>query len=78
MKIGIDLGGTPGSENHFVGAKRRAHAACGCAGAFNSRENIGGGALTVYNIDDPISEDLRNQLISDDRITDIYYISLNG
>ena len=45
---------------------------------FNSRENIGGGALTVYNIDDPISEDLRNQLISDDRITDIYYISLNG
>ena len=45
---------------------------------FNSRENIGGGALTVYNIDDPISEDLRKQLISDDRITDIYCISLNG
>jgi len=46
------------------------------AAMFNSRENIGGGALTVYNIDDPISEDIQKQLKSDDRITDIYYISL--
>ena len=43
---------------------------------FNSRETIGGSALTVYKIDDPISTIIRDQLISDDRITDIYCTSL--
>jgi D-3-phosphoglycerate dehydrogenase len=45
---------------------------------FNSRETIGGSALTVYEIDDPISTVVRDQLILDDRITDIYCTSLDS
>ena len=59
------IGTTLGEHNINIGAM------------FNSRENIGGGALTVYSIDDPLPEDAQKKLISDDRITDIYPISLN-
>jgi D-3-phosphoglycerate dehydrogenase len=48
------------------------------AGMFNGRETIGGEALTVYNLDDPVSEELREDLLADDRITDVSYIDLNG
>ena len=48
------------------------------AGMFNARQTIGGEALTVYNLDDPVSDDLATDLLGDDRITDVTYIALNG
>ncbi|MFB6069668.1 MAG: phosphoglycerate dehydrogenase [Halanaeroarchaeum sp.] len=48
------------------------------AGMFNGRETIGGEALTVYNLDDPVPDDLLTTLRADDRITDVTYIELNG
>jgi len=48
------------------------------AGMFNARETIGGEALTVYNLDDPVGEDLRETLLADDRVTDIVAFELNG
>ncbi|AKH98611.1 phosphoglycerate dehydrogenase [Halanaeroarchaeum sulfurireducens] len=48
------------------------------AGMFNARETIGGEALTVYNLDDPVPEELMETLQADDRITDVTYIELNG
>ena len=48
------------------------------AGMFNGRETIGGEALTVYNLDDPVSESTVEQLLADERVIDITQISLNG
>ena len=48
------------------------------AGMFNSRESVGGEALTVYNLDEPIPDDVRAVLEADDRIIEARYISLNG
>jgi len=48
------------------------------AGMFNGRETIGGEALTVYNLDDPVPEDLLAELNADERINETTYISLNG
>ncbi|WP_232686833.1 phosphoglycerate dehydrogenase [Halobacterium zhouii] len=48
------------------------------AGMFNARETIGGEALTVYNLDEPVPEDALEELLADDRITDVRSIELNG
>ena len=47
------------------------------AGMFNSRESSGGEAMTVYNLDDPVSQELIDHLESDDRIISARYITLN-
>jgi D-3-phosphoglycerate dehydrogenase len=47
------------------------------AGMFNARETIGGEAMTVYNLDDPVPEAVREQLESDERIIEIRYITLS-
>jgi len=48
------------------------------AGMFNGRETIGGEALSVYNLDDPVSEGVLDELNADGRVIDTKYISLNG
>jgi len=48
------------------------------AGMFNGRETIGGEALTVYNLDDPVPDDVVAELLADERIIDVTQISLNG
>jgi D-3-phosphoglycerate dehydrogenase len=48
------------------------------AGMFNGRETIGGEALTVYNLDDPVPDDVVQRLLDDERVIDIKQISLNG
>ena len=48
------------------------------AGMFNGRETIGGEALSVYNLDEPVSEDVRAQLNADERVIDTTYISLDN
>ncbi len=47
------------------------------AGMFNSREAIGGEALTVYNLDDPVSDGLIEKIEADERIINARYITLN-
>ena len=47
------------------------------AGMFNARETIGGEALTVYNLDEPVPEEVRSRIADDDRITKATYIALN-
>ena len=48
------------------------------AGMFNAREAIGGEALTVYNLDEPVTEQLRSRLEADERVIETRYIALNG
>jgi D-3-phosphoglycerate dehydrogenase len=48
------------------------------ASMFNGRETIGGEALSVYNLDDPPSEEVLSAILADERIIDVSYISLNG
>jgi D-3-phosphoglycerate dehydrogenase len=48
------------------------------AGMFNARETIGGEALSVYNLDEPVTEELRQRLETDERIIETQYIALNG
>ena len=48
------------------------------AGMFNARGTIGGEALTVYNLDHAVPEDLRERLEADERIIGTRYIALNG
>jgi D-3-phosphoglycerate dehydrogenase len=45
---------------------------------FNARETIGGEALSVYNLDDPPSQDVLDAILDDERVIDVSYISLNG
>lgn len=47
------------------------------AGMFNSRESIGGEAMTVYNLDEAIPKELIETLEADDRIIEARYITLN-
>ncbi len=47
------------------------------AGMFNGRETIGGEALTLYSLDDPVPESVRERLLDDDRITEVRYITLD-
>jgi D-3-phosphoglycerate dehydrogenase len=48
------------------------------AGMFNARGTIGGEALTVYNLDNPVPDAAIEQLLADDRIIGINEITLNG
>ncbi|MFC6989869.1 phosphoglycerate dehydrogenase [Haloplanus sp. GCM10025708] len=48
------------------------------AGMFNARETIGGEALTVYNLDEEVPEDVLETLLADDRIISVRQITLNG
>jgi len=47
------------------------------AGMFNAREAIGGEALTIYNLDVDVPESVVDQLLDDDRITEITAITLD-
>jgi len=48
------------------------------AGMFNARGTIGGEALTLYNLDDPVPGGVLEELQADDRIIESRYITLNG
>jgi D-3-phosphoglycerate dehydrogenase len=48
------------------------------AGMFNARETRGGEALTVYNLDQPVSDAVRSTLLGDERLIDVKNITLNG
>jgi D-3-phosphoglycerate dehydrogenase len=48
------------------------------AAMFNARETIGGEALSVYNLDDPVPDDVLAQLNADERIMNTTYISLDN
>ncbi|SDX73290.1 phosphoglycerate dehydrogenase [Halobellus clavatus] len=49
------------------------------AGMFNARrDKEGGEALTVYNLDDPVPEDVVGTILADDRMIDVTYLTLNG
>jgi len=48
------------------------------AGMFNGRETIGGEALSVYNLDDVVPEEVLDRLAADERLIDISYISLDN
>jgi D-3-phosphoglycerate dehydrogenase len=48
------------------------------AGMYNGRGTIGGEALSVYNLDDPVTEAVRDRLNEDPRIIDTRYISLDN
>jgi D-3-phosphoglycerate dehydrogenase len=48
------------------------------AGMFNGRETIGGEALTVYNLDDPPTRAVLDELQSDGRIFSTTHVALNN
>ncbi len=49
------------------------------AGMFNARRAVAGGeALTVYNLDHGVSDELIQKLVEDERIIQAKYITLNG
>jgi len=48
------------------------------AGMFNARETIGGEALSVYNLDSSVPEDVRDSLEDDPRIIEVREITLDG
>ncbi|PSP78943.1 phosphoglycerate dehydrogenase [Halobacteriales archaeon QS_1_68_20] len=47
------------------------------AGMFNGRETIGGEALTVYSLDEPVPDEVVEALLSEDPIIEAWYISLD-
>jgi D-3-phosphoglycerate dehydrogenase len=49
------------------------------SGMFNSRrDEPGGEALTVYNLDDPVPDSVVETILDDDRMIDVRYLTLNG
>jgi D-3-phosphoglycerate dehydrogenase len=60
----------------FVGTTL-GEADCNISGMFNGRETIGGEALTVYTLDDPVPDDVLATLEGDERILSAQYISLD-
>ncbi|RLM56827.1 phosphoglycerate dehydrogenase [Halobellus sp. Atlit-31R] len=49
------------------------------AGMFNARrDDRGGEALTVYNLDDVVPDDVIATILADDRMIDVKYLTLNG
>jgi len=48
------------------------------AGMFNARETIGGEALSVYNLDGPVPQAVRDSLEADERIIEVRQITLDG
>ena len=67
---------TPGVIG-FIGSVLGDHG-INIAGMFNGRETIGGEALSVYNLDDPVPDDVLAQLNADERIFETKYISLDN
>ncbi|MEZ3115717.1 phosphoglycerate dehydrogenase [Halobaculum sp. MBLA0147] len=47
------------------------------AGMFNARQTRGGEALTVYNLDDPVPDDVLAELLADERMVEATQISLD-
>jgi len=45
---------------------------------FNARETIGGEALTVYNLDDPPTRAVLDELKSDGRVFSTTHVALNS
>jgi len=48
------------------------------AGMFNGREIFGGEALSVYNLDEPVPDEVQERLEEDSRIVETTYISLDN
>ncbi|WP_336362498.1 phosphoglycerate dehydrogenase [Halalkalicoccus salilacus] len=48
------------------------------AGMFNARESIGGEAITVYDLDERVPEEVIDRLEADERIIEARYITLDG
>jgi D-3-phosphoglycerate dehydrogenase len=48
------------------------------AGMFNGRETLGGEAMTVYNLDSPLPEEVVEKLRADERIIGVHQITLGG
>ena len=48
------------------------------AGMFNARETIGGQALTVYNLDEAVPDDVLAEIEADERIVEATYIALSS
>ena len=46
------------------------------AGMFNARETSGGEALTVYNLDNPVPEEVLEELLADERMIEATQLSL--
>ena len=59
----------------FIGSEL-GRATVNIAGMFNGRETIGGEALSVYTLDDPVPDALRATLEDDDRIIETTHITL--
>jgi D-3-phosphoglycerate dehydrogenase len=45
---------------------------------FNGREVVGGEAMTVYNLDDPVPDDAVAAIKADERIIDVREITLGN
>ncbi|WP_458189749.1 phosphoglycerate dehydrogenase [Haladaptatus sp. NG-WS-4] len=61
----------------FVGTVLGEHG-LNIAGMFNARETNGGEALSVYNLDDELTEDAKEALEADERMIEVRSIALNG
>jgi D-3-phosphoglycerate dehydrogenase len=61
----------------FIGSVLGEHGV-NIAGMFNARETDGGEALTVYNLDDAVSDGVCERILDDDRIIDATYLELDG
>jgi D-3-phosphoglycerate dehydrogenase len=48
------------------------------AGMFNAREAIGGEAITVYDLDEEVSDEVLTRIEEDERIIVARYITLDG
>ncbi|MFP4217686.1 MAG: ACT domain-containing protein, partial [Salinarchaeum sp.] len=70
----VDNADVPGVIGH-VGTVLGEHD-INIAGMFNAREAVGGEAMTVYTLDDPVPEAVIDRLESDERIIDVTPITL--
>jgi D-3-phosphoglycerate dehydrogenase len=48
------------------------------AGMFNARETIGGEALTVYNLDEEVPDEVLERLLDDERMIEVRKIELDS
>jgi D-3-phosphoglycerate dehydrogenase len=48
------------------------------AGMFNGRETLGGEAMTVYNLDEPVPDAVVEKIRADERIIDVKGITLGN
>jgi D-3-phosphoglycerate dehydrogenase len=61
----------------FIGTEL-GEAGINIAGMFNGREIIGGEAMSVYNLDEPPTQDVLDTLDADERVIETKYISLDN